>query len=96
MPTQHEDANSAWQIFSVLAFNLTRAFQAATTAVARPSNTKRTTLFRFESISTLRFKLINRAGVVVSPEGRPTLEVGIAPTVMQIFEAVRKKLDLAA
>lgn len=96
VPTQHEDANSAWQILSVLAFNLTRAFQAATTAIARPSDAKRITLYRFESISTLRFKLFNRAGMVVNPQGRPTLEVGTAPNVMQTFENVRKKLALAA
>ncbi|MDP6268666.1 MAG: IS1380 family transposase [Arenicellales bacterium] len=96
IPSQQEQANSAWQHFSVLAFNLTRAFQAATTAPARPSNEKRTTLYRFAAIHTLRYKLLNRAGVIVSPKGRATLDLGPAPMVKNIFEKVRQKLDLAA
>ena len=31
LPTQRYHANSAWQVFSILAFNLVRAIQASTT-----------------------------------------------------------------
>ena len=96
IPSQQEQANSAWQHLSVLAFNLTRGFQAATIAPKRASDDKRTTLYRFSAIQTLRYKLLNRAGVIVSPQGRATIDLGPAPNVKKIFEQVRQKLDLAA
>lgn len=94
--SQQRHANSAWQLLSVLSFNLTRAFQAATIAARRESNEKRTTLFKFSSIRTLRYQLFNRAGVVVKPQGKATLDVGRSAAVINTFESIREKLDLAA
>ncbi len=96
IPSQQEQANTAWQLFSVLAFNLSRAFQAATTAPKRASDDKRTTLYRFSAIHTLRYKLLNRAGVITFPQGQATLDLGSAPMVKTFFEEVRQKLEIAA
>ena len=46
VPTQRYEANSAWQVFSVIAFNLMRALQAGT-AERRSMNRKRRRAGRF-------------------------------------------------
>lgn len=76
VPTAHYGANSAWQLFSVLAFNLMHGFQVATTAVPRSPDRKRRAVFCLASIHTLRYKILNRAGHLVCPGGTKTLEVG--------------------
>jgi hypothetical protein len=62
-------ANSAWQLLSVLAFNLMRGFQLATTAERRGATRTRRSWFRFEIIHTLRYLYLHRAGVMVRPDG---------------------------
>jgi hypothetical protein len=96
VPTYNYQANSAWQVFSILAFNLIRGFQAATIAEPRTANRKRRPLKRFLSIQTLRFNCLNRAGLMVQPQGRGTLDVGTAPTVRAFFEKMEHALQKAA
>lgn len=96
VPSQKFGANSAWQILSVLAFNLMRGFQVATTATRRSPNRKRRTLHRFESIHTLRYQFIHRAGVLVHPHGRSTLDVGTSEVVTRRFTAIDQRLANAA
>jgi Transposase DDE domain group 1 len=89
VPTMRYAANSAWQLLSVLAFNLMRGFQLATTAERRGATRRRRTRFRFETIHTLRYLCLHRAGVLVRPDGYATLDVGPAPAVVDRF----KRLD---
>jgi hypothetical protein len=89
VPTMRYAANSAWQLLSVLAFNLMRGFQLATTAERRGATRKRRSWFRFETIHTLRYLCLHRAGVIVRPDGYATLDVGPAPAVAERF----KRLD---
>lgn len=96
VPTHHYQANSAWQVFSILAFNLAHAFQSATIAESRKTNRKRRSVKRFVSIHTLRFQCLNRAGLIVAPKGRPTLDVGTSPTVRQYFENIENNLQKVA
>ncbi len=91
LPTQRYEANSAWQVFSIIAFNLTRALQIGI-AEPRRSNRKRRTLRVFQSIHTLRYRMISRAGLLVCPNGRPTLDVGDNPMVREHFQAVEQAL----
>ena len=79
VPSLKAGANAAWQILSVLAFNLTRSFQVAARPQPRSRSRKRRTLNRFETIHTLRFKLLGRAGVLLHPAGRTTLDLGTSP-----------------
>ena len=65
VPTERYQANSAWQVLSIMAFNVIRGFQARTTAEGRRTNRKRRTLRRFEQIHTLRYRFLNRAGLLV-------------------------------
>jgi hypothetical protein len=96
LPSRRYAANSAWQMLSVLAFNLMRSMQVATTSERRTSNRKRRTLFRFASIQTLRYQYIGRAGIVVKPAGRATLDVGNTPKVASVFRQIAQKLAEAA
>ena len=88
--------NSAWQVVSVIVFNLTRGFQALTTAPVQAANRKRRTLSRFEHIQTLRYRFLNRAGLLIRPNGRPTLDVGDNPLVRERFESIDTALAIAA
>jgi len=92
VPTMQYAANSAWQLLSVLAFNLNRSFQPATTARRRSPSRKRRTLFGFETIHTLRALCLQRAGVLAYPQGRATLDVGPSAAVAERFERLDRLL----
>ena len=92
VPSMRYAANSAWQCLSVLAFNLSRSFQRATTARRRTASRKRRALFVFESIHTLRALCLQRAGILVHPHGRATLDVGAVPAVAERFERLDRLL----
>jgi hypothetical protein len=92
VPSMQYVANSAWQCPSVLAFNLSRSFQMATTALRRSSDRKRRTVYRFESIHTVRALDLQRAGILVHPHGVATLDVGPAPAVVERFRRLDRLL----
>lgn len=96
IPTQHYGANSAWQALSVMAHNLIKSFQVATTAARRPATRKRHARYTLQAIQTLRYKWINRAGVLVYPAGYPTLDVGSSPEVKNRFIELDTRLQKAA
>lgn len=75
-----------------MAFNLMRGMQAQTTATPRSSNRKRRTIHCFELIHTLRYRWINRAGLLVQPNGKSTLDVGDNSMVRERFEAMEQAL----
>lgn len=91
IPTQGYAGNSAWQVLSILAFNLMRALQACVTE-RRSSNRKRRAIHLFETIHTLRYRFINRAGLLVQPNGRATLDVGDNRIVKERFQAIEQAL----
>jgi hypothetical protein len=95
IPTMKYAANSAWQMLSVLAFNLMRGFQMATTAERRSGTRKRRSIFAFETIQTLRFTCLQRAGVIVHPNGYATLDVGRSPAVAERFRRLDHMLEAA-
>ncbi len=96
VPSHHYGANSAWQALSVMAHNLITSFQVTTTATRRPSTRKRRTHYAFESIQTLRYKWINRAGVLIHPNGYATLDVGDGAEVKACFTEIDIGLQEAA
>lgn len=91
IPSQSYEANSAWQVLSVAAFNLMRGLQASV-AERRATNRKRRTIRVFETIHTLRFRWLNRAGLMVQPNGRSTLDIGDNETVRDRFQALEPAL----
>lgn len=96
VPSHHYGANSAWQALSVMAHNLTKSFQVATTAARRPATRKRRTQYPLETIQTLRYKWINRAGILIYPDGYATLDVGDNTEVKNAFEEIDVGLQKAA
>jgi hypothetical protein len=95
VPTMRYAANSAWQLFSVLAFNLMHGFQIATDAVRRSATIKRRALYRFETIHTLRYQVLHRAGVLLRPDGHPMIDIGPSPTVAERFKTLQRILEAA-
>jgi hypothetical protein len=80
IPTQDWDANSAWQLLSALTHNLTRHFQVQTGAARRPNGRKRTCRYRFLSLRTLRFTLLQLPGRIAQPAGRTVLRIAASTT----------------
>ena len=78
-------------MFSVIAFNLMRASQTGT-AERRSMTRKRRTIRPFQTIQTLRDRLINRAGLLIRPNGRQILDVGNNPTVRERFQIIESAL----
>lgn len=95
VPTNHYGANSAWQILNVLAFNLMKSFQVATTASQRSRSRKRRTVFSLHAINTLRFQWINRAASLTAPQGYRTLDVGNNPVTRQRYQSMDRRLRAA-
>jgi hypothetical protein len=95
VPTMKYAANSLWQLLSVMAFNLVRGFQARTTADRRPGTRKRRAVYRFESIHTLRYLYLHRAGMIRHPVGYATLDVGCSPAVAERFKRLDRLLKAA-
>jgi hypothetical protein len=92
IPSMQYAANSAWQCLSVLAFNLSRSFQRATTSERRSATRKRRARYGFETIHTLRALWLQRAGILVAPRGVATLDVGTVPAVVARFRRLDRLL----
>jgi hypothetical protein len=79
-----------------MAHNLIKSFQMATTAGRRPATRKRRARYTLEAIQTLRYKCINRAGVLVHPDGYPTLDIGNGTEVKNRFIEIDARLRKVA
>lgn len=67
VPTRHYQGNSAHQQTSILAYNLVRNFQIDTKDLPeRTKTTKRTNLWKFESLKTIRFELIQAGARILN------------------------------
>lgn len=95
VPTMSYAANGAWQMLSVLAFNLMRGFQAMTTARHRRPTPRRSAVYLFESIHTLRALCLQRAGIIVRPSGYATLDAGPSPATRERFQRLDRLLRAA-
>jgi hypothetical protein len=96
VPSHRYHANCAWQVLSVMAFNLTRGLQAAIATESRNLTPRRRPRLVLKSINTLRYEWINRAGLLIRPNGRITLDVGNTPSVRSRFESIANALTAAA
>jgi hypothetical protein len=96
IPTNQRNANSAWQLISVLAMNLVRSFQIAVGAPQRRRTRKRTFAYVLQSISTLRFELIHQPLRLVRPKGRKELRFAVSRPARERIETVERQLQRAA
>lgn len=76
VPTRDYGGNSAHQLISALAYNLVRNFQIDTAiAKDRPASLKRTNLFEFLSLKTMRFEWVAAAGRILNVAGAKILRL---------------------
>lgn len=96
IPTNHYGANSAWQQIVAIAHNLLVNFQLDTIAPRRTRSPKRTGLFLLQSAQTLRFKVLNRAGLIVRPEGKTILRLPLNDLHEELFLKMARMIQKAA
>lgn len=96
IPTNELEANSAWQLISVLTMNLMRYFQITVGAQRRCRTWKRTFDYIFQSMQTLRFELIHQPARLVRPQGRRELRIAASKPARQRIEGVVRCLQRAA
>ena len=81
VPSRRWIANQVFLLASVLAHNLCRELQMATRPQDRRTTAKRTPLWQFEKLATIRNDLLQRAGRLIRPNGRRTLSMNANRTV---------------
>lgn len=89
VPVRTLNGNQIYCLAAVMAHNLTRELQIDTYERERGTTAKRRNLWGFETLGTLRNRLIRRAGRLIRPQGRLTL-------VIQANEKLRDELELYA
>jgi len=92
VPTNQYGANSAWQQLSVLAHNLLRGFQLQTLANPKPRSRKRTYVYAFRSMRTLRVLLITRAGRLTRICNRQVQRMAQDPVTEVLYQRVAHAL----
>lgn len=97
IPTKHFLANSTYQALAILAHSLVKNFQLATNqAPAKKRSSSRTTSYSFESLKSLRFKIIARAGRVVNVAGKSVLKMASEPKVQVDYRKIERSLEQMA
>jgi len=97
IPTKHFLANSTYQALALLAHTLVKNFQLAThQAPLKKKSSLRTTSYRFESLKSLRFKIIARAGRVVNVAGKSVLKMASEAKVQADYRKILHSLDRLA
>ena len=92
VPTKHYGANCAWQQLSILAYNVVRSFQLDTGATPRRRSRKRTYSYVVQSLRTIRFQLIARAGRLARIGGRQVLRLTANPATELLYTKIGQRL----
>jgi hypothetical protein len=93
---RHLYGNQLYMLASIMAHNLNRELQMATRPAERGTTVKRTPLWRFVELATLRHRLIQRAGRLSQPSNRLTLTLGTNEVVKNELLEFLERLDTAA
>jgi hypothetical protein len=96
IPTKRYGANTAWQNLNILANNLLVGYQLATPAQSKPRSHRRTTVRLLESIRTVRFTWLDKAGRIVDRSGRRVLRLSRNSETERRYAAMTQKLHIAA
>jgi len=75
VPVTTRLGNQIYLLCAMLAHNLTRELQMMANPTERRTTAKRAALWAFEQLHTLRRNLIQRAGRLIRPQGRPVLSM---------------------
>jgi hypothetical protein len=96
IPSRDRQTNELWQQLSILTHNLVRSFQLCLGAAARPRTRKRTFLYRFLSLQTLRFTLLDQPARIARPAGRAELRFAVSPITRKRIEDANQRIQRAA
>lgn len=96
IPTRTLCGNQLFSLSGVLAHNLCRELQMQCVPRTRGTLPKRPARWSFESLGTLRRRLILRVGRLVRPQNRLTLRIAGDDTVRQQMQGYMKALQKAA
>lgn len=97
IPTRRYQSNSAHQLISALSYNLLQNFQIDTEmAKPRAKTMRRTNIFHFDSLKTLRFELVAAAGRILNIAGAKTLRLNQNIARENKFQTISKNLDALA
>ncbi len=86
IPVRKKTGNQIYCLSAMLAHNLTRELQMQAAPRSETATAKRRPLWVFESLKTIRHRLVRRAGRLLFPQGRFTLSLGANKTVQRDFE----------
>lgn len=93
VPTRTWAGNRTFLLATLLAHNLNRELQMTLRDPERTTTGKRTQLWAFQTLETLRRKLIQRAGRLTRPQGRLTLTLSANPAVQQELQSTLAALQ---
>ena len=96
VPTRTWRGNQVYLLSAVMAHNLSRELQMITRPPLRSTQEKRPALWHFEQLSTLRRRIIQRAGRLIRPQGRLTLSMSANATVQNELLHYLDQLEKAA
>ena len=96
VPSSTKNGNQVYLLATLFAHNLMRELQMKTQPVERLTTAKRTALWAFEKIGSLRKKIIQRAGRITKPGGIITLTVAGNQAVKDRVCFFLRELDAAA
>ncbi len=85
IPVRKKCGNQTYCLASMLAHNLTRELQMQAEPRTEPTTSKRRPLWVFESLKTIRHRLVRRAGRLLFPQGRFTLSLSANKAVERDF-----------
>lgn len=86
IPVRKKTGNQIYGLAAMLAHNLTRELQMQATPRTKKTTAKRRPLWVFESLKTIRHRLVRRAGRLLFPQGRFTLSLGANEAVQKDFD----------
>ena len=96
VPTRTLAGNQTYMLCAILAHNLGRELQMMVNPPARVTNGKRAALWQFATLETLRRTLVQRAGRLISPQGKLTLAMSANEKVRTELLHYLDALDRAA
>ena len=96
IPVRRLGGNQFYNLAAILAHNLTREIQMVARLQDRGTTEKRSTLWAFEELRTLRHHIIQRAGRLTTPKGKLTLTMSANEAVQKDFLGLLEAFKLAA
>lgn len=96
IPVRRLGGNQFYNLAAILAHNLTREIQMVAHLRDRGTTEKRSTLWAFEELKTLRHHIIQRAGRLTAPQGKLTLTMSANEAVQEDFLGLLEAFRIAA